>query len=154
MADFKMVTMTNTFKVNNKSKLFNFLGKLHGEDIYTDAYTDKEGNIFGWFGAYSDIMYIKDPDISDEELDNIEYENCFEDMVKAVQELLTEDSYCAIKSIGNEKLRYIMGDIVYITKNNVDIYSLNGIETALTKNYFGEKEVEEIEDKEQTDENK
>lgn len=139
MANFEIVTVTNNFKVNNKAKLYEFLGKLIGEDIYTDAYIDKDGNIYGWFGAYSDIMYdFRNNEDKEEDYDDLDYEKSFDEMVKVIQEILTEDSYCAIKSAGNEKLRFVSGDIVYITKKEVDIYSLQGIEKVLTEKYFPE----------------
>lgn len=137
----RIVTNSSSFKVNDKISLYKFLGDISGEDLYTNVYTDKDGNIYGRFGAYSDVTYKADEIKNDED-----FSKAFDKMLKIIQELLAEDSYCCIKTIGNNDL-YVFGELIYITKKDIDVYTLNGIEEALTEEYF-KKDKSDNKDKE------
>lgn len=126
----RIITNSTSFKVNDKVSLYKFLGDLSGEDLYTNVYTDKDGNAFGRFGAYSDVIYKKDEVKTDED-----FNKAFDKMLKIIQELLAEDSYCCIKTIGNSDL-YVFGELIYVTKKDINVYTFNGIEEALTEEYF------------------
>lgn len=65
-------------------------------------------------------------------------ESSFEDFLKEIQKILPNDECFVFQEVGHEKLRYLVGIVVVVTKNNIESMSLNHFAKSKVKELLGE----------------
>lgn len=122
MANYNGTTRSNEFLVNDKEKAEAILGSIltDGEMHYDINPTEQEGIFKCWFGSYGNIYglnknYLSNDNNSDEDLDD---EEDYDLMISELQSILVDGEVINIVDIGYEKLRYVGGGCLVITKNN------------------------------------
>ena len=110
MANYMAVTRTNYFRVTDEEKYKELFGMLSSEDNIED-FTEKgiDGIVRHGFGCYGDVEYY------DENTD--EYD--FDEWLKRLQEIIPDDEAFILESSGNEKLRYVTGWVVVVTRKEI-----------------------------------
>lgn len=122
MANYYGTFRSNYFKVTDAQKLKEIVSKMGSTDGRVELFEDN-APYYG-FGGDGDIMGIW-PETDDEkptsddtgelvDEDDLEYD--FALMVQKLQDILVEDDAIIIMSSGHEKLRYVVGTAVVITK--------------------------------------
>lgn len=127
MANYNALSRTNYFHVTSEEAFNNFAQHLIAseDDVKTFKGADKDGNPTYGFYAYDSISYISDLD------DDDWYENiCEEDFIKAIQEIIAPDDAFILTEIGNEKMRYLVGYSLVVTKD--DYRSVNLANASIT----------------------
>lgn len=114
MANYNAFIRTNYFKVNDVDKMKNFCEK-NGLEFWTENETDRN-NRYG-FGTYESS--IDDEDIPE------------------IQEFLEDGEICIITEVGHEKLRYLIGHVLFITKKGVESINLHEMIVAKVKTIPG-----------------
>ena len=97
MADYTAVVRTNYFHVTDEEKYRELLGMLES-DYFEDFTEMKDGRALHGFGSYGPI--------SD---DNDAFYN-------GIREILPDDEAFMQFEVGNEKLRYVVGAAIIVTK--------------------------------------
>jgi len=112
MANYNATIRTNYFSVTNESAFRDLIQSVQAEDtvhLFEDPQPDG-GKKFG-FGCYG---YIYGIPITEDE-DEYDMDRFFENL----QVLLCESDAIILTEIGNEKLRYLFGMSVIITKKAI-----------------------------------
>ena len=120
MANFYGIERTNYFKVTDKEKynaLFKRLCTDTGEQVLDFTKTDNEGNTVHGFGAYGCIEF--GPENEDDE----EYEYNMDSFYKQLKKILPKGETFIHVCTGSEKLRYLVTDVVAITRNEIKIFN-------------------------------
>ena len=125
MANYNGTTRSNYFLVNNKDK-----AELIFDSIITDGEiycsveeTDKDGVFKCWFGSYGNIYGLhKGYDTGNPEEDDDEED--YDLMISELQSILVDGEYIQIIDIGYEKLRYVGGGCLIITKDKSEYIDL------------------------------
>ena len=143
MANYYCSTRTNYFHVNDPDSFREFMAHVEGceEDVQLWEEKDAEGNpVFG-FGCDGNIFgYVEhnlpvdcdpafngDVTIDDEGLDEDDgpdYDVCYSAFVKGLQEHVADNDAVIIFESGHEKLRYVVGSAVIITKTDVEYVNI------------------------------
>lgn len=123
MSDYMGTTKSNKFKVKNKEKAELIINSMCTDgDIYFDiTETDNKEEFLCWFGSTGSIVGIaKNYNITK---DNDEYteddEANYDFMLSELQSIVAENSYINLIEVGYEKLRYVNGHCVVITKDKI-----------------------------------
>lgn len=115
MANYMATFRTNYFRVTDENKYKELFEKLSGEDVVQDfSYTDDNGNILHGFGCYGCIGYYNE----DEEYD---LDLFFEEL----QEILPDDDAMIWIKAEYEKLRYVIGSAIVVTKDDIQSMDIN-----------------------------
>lgn len=121
MADYYASTRTNYFAVTDEAKFRQLMDKCVGNEDSVDIFekTDVSTGIkmFG-FGCQSTISGL--PIGDDEDADDYD----LNDLYEALQELIVEGDAVIITEIGYEKLRYLAGISVIITRSEIRVINL------------------------------
>ena len=109
MANYMAVTRTNYFRVTDEERYKELFEMLTSEDDIEDFTEERDGVVLHGFGCYGDVEYYN------KETD--EYE--FDSWLEKVQEILPDDEAFIMESIGYEKLRYVVGWVVVVTRKEI-----------------------------------
>ena len=145
MANYESVVISNDFKVKNPKEFFNVFNELGFE--YTCINNDNTVCIASYEQCWDSehvvviekqtkkfVGVITSWNIDclslEEWIELKKYNYKVEDLKEItveeyIQTQLLDDSYCAIKETGNEKLRYNVGFAEVITKNNIKFFNLD-----------------------------
>lgn len=121
MANYIGTVKSNEFLVINKEKTEIILDSVEtdGEFYYDIVPTNTDGVFKCWFGSTGSIFgintdFLYGANYKDEE----DCEPSYDLMISELQNVLIEDSYIKIVDVGYEKLRYVGGGCLVITKND------------------------------------
>lgn len=132
MANYYCTSRTNYFRVTDENayaELFKSLCSENGVEDFTE--TDENGVIWHGFGSYGTIDYCeqdKDGNYDDPDFDLF---------AKQLQEILPDDEAFVLLEVGNEKLRYVTGYAIIITKNNIRSIDLTEVARNECKKLLG-----------------
>ena len=131
MANYYGYTRTNHFSVTNPDKLREIVRRIRWDEGEL-SFMSEEGGRF-CFGAYTTICGLrKCPDDAESESgddDDDEYDA--DGVYDALREIVAPDDAIIITEVGYEKLRYLTGYAVIITRNSIDCVDLR--DAAITK---------------------
>ena len=114
MANYESIIRTNYFRVTDEEKYNELFNNLCAEDTIHDfSYTDDNGVIWHGFGSYGNVYCEEDDDYS------------LGEFYSGIQSILPADEALITFEIGNEKLRYLVGIAVVVTKDSFDVMDLN-----------------------------
>lgn len=123
MANYECACRTSYFRVDDEKrykKLFNTLGRKNAIEDFTKM--DKQGNKWHAFGSYAPLSLLPDCD-SCEYKDAECHGDCDEETLDGffdeLSEIIRTGDTCVYFEAGHEKLRYIVGMVYIITKDNV-----------------------------------
>lgn len=126
MSDYIETVRSTDFLVNDKVKATKILSSIvtDGELYYDVEDTDTENVYKCWFGAYGGISGLYSNYDSDEDDGEDDMDADYALFVSELQSILLEDSYINIIDVGNEKLRYVGGGCLVITKNDSEYINI------------------------------
>ena len=129
MANYMAVTRTNYFRVTDEDRYKELFEMLTGEDNIEDfTKRTEDGVILHGFGCYGDVEYY------DEE--NDEYD--FDEWLSKLQEIIPNDEAFILESSGYEKLRYVTGWVVVVTRKEIASMSCDSWAKKKAKELLGE----------------
>lgn len=109
MANYNATSRTNYFRVTDEEKYQEIFSKLSSEAGIEDfTKTKDDGSILHGFGSYSDIVFDNEDD------DGNVYETLSE-----LQKILPEDEAFIYLESGYERLRYVTGLYIVVTKDRI-----------------------------------
>ena len=129
MANYMAVTRTNYFRVTDEDRYKELFEMLTSEDDIQDftKRTD-DGVILHGFGCYGDV------ECYDEEND----EYYFDEWLSKLQEIIPDDEAFILESSGYEKLRYVTGWVVVVTRKEIASISCDSWAKKKAKELLGE----------------
>lgn len=107
MANFEEKVTSNFFKVKDPKLFINEIEKKQIEYFFERKYNDNERFAIVSYGSLI---------TEDENGEDFEYD----DFIKLIQNHIYDDEIVVIKSIGNEKLRYLTADATIVSKEKVE----------------------------------
>ncbi len=110
MANYECACRTNYFRVTNEDRYQKLYAKLRSDDLYDLSEVTQEGTIH-CFASYGSIWFC--PDGDEEEYGDMN------DFYKAIQAILPEGEAFMLFESGHEKLRYVSGDAVCVTRDRI-----------------------------------
>ena len=113
MANYYEMTRTNYFKITDSDKFKEICEEIISESGVDFDVTEKDGKLYGCISSESIIM------LNDED-ESVDIESFY----KKLQTVLEEDDAIIFTSIGHEKLRYLVGMITVITKDDIQYINL------------------------------
>ena len=113
MANYYEMTRTNYFKITDSDKFKEICEEITSETGVEFEVTEKEGKLYGCIASET-IIEMNDEDET----------NDIESFYKKLQSVLEEDDAIIFTSIGHEKLRYLVGMITVITKDDIQEINL------------------------------
>lgn len=112
MANYTCTQSTNYFRVTDEKRFRELMSCLVAEDeIHVLSRISEDGTVFHRFGSYSNIECLPD---GDEDADySIDW------FLKEIQKILPEKEAFMLFEVGNEKLRYVYGSALVVTRDNI-----------------------------------
>lgn len=124
MANYTCAIRTNYFKVKDNEKFEEFMSHIYGEDFYVFDMADKDGNTLYAFGCYGNIGGYFD---SEEDCEDGDWDNAYDAFVNGLVKQVAEDDAVLIFESGNEKLRYVIGNVTVITSKGYEYRDITDI---------------------------
>ena len=116
MANYMATSRTNYFRVTDEDRYQELLENLVSEDNIED-FTERKGNvIYHGFGTYGTIDYCKDED---------EDEYDFDYFLAELQKILPQNEAFIYMESGSEKLRYVVGYAIVVTRDSIEPMSID-----------------------------
>lgn len=143
MANTICKTRTNYASVTNESELRRIIGlcvTTDGDDINVITKTDKSGETRFGFYVESDISgylldengNIVDPKNYDAD-DETEYETSFDRFIEDLQKVIVPGDALIITSISYEKMRWLAGNFIVVTHDNIKFVDMSDIALETTR---------------------
>lgn len=119
MANYYANSRTNYFRVTDEDKFAELFANLVCDDDEVEDFTEVEdGIIYHAFGGYGSIDYQKPVQNNSGESDE-DYDYDFDSFLVELQKILPEDEAFIYTECGHEKLCYITGFSIVVTKNKI-----------------------------------
>lgn len=132
MANYYSNTRTNYFRVTDETKYAELFSHLVGDDDYIEDFTKTEDGItlhgFGCQGVIQAIPMDEDPEVAEK------WDDDFDGFLKELQKILPDNEAFILTVVGHEKLCYLVGYSIIVTRNNIKSIDVNegAIELART----------------------
>ena len=130
MANYLCSVRTNYFRVKNEAEFRELMSRVYGSEDSVDLWeeTDDAGNHLFGFGCYGGISgVINAREDEDEDAD----ETSYDEFISCLQKCVADDDAIIIFEVGNEKLRYLVGQALMITVKGIENISLKDMATQL-----------------------
>lgn len=140
MANYEAVSRTNYFRVTDEEKyneLFKNLVGLESEICDFTFTKEEKGITLHGFGSYGPISYRVPNSNTDEDYDDEDYD--FDQFLAELQAILPENEAFIYMEAGNEKLRYITGFSVVVTKNDIASVDIRSAALEIAKRLLNDK---------------
>lgn len=123
MANYYSCTRTNYFRVTDEEKYSELFSHLVGNDDYIEDFTKtKDGIILHGFGCQGVIQAIpmdEDPEVAEE------WDDDFDGFLKELQKILPDNEAFIFTEVGHEKLCYLVGYSLIVTRNEIKSIDIN-----------------------------
>lgn len=129
MANYACASRTNYFRVTDETRYETLFNHLCSEDSIEDMSETRDGVIYHAFGCYSSIDYYDDSD--PDSMDDIGV------FAKELQKIMPDDDAFILFESGNEKLRYVTGTALIVTKNDIEQLSIQKTAIDMCKSMLG-----------------
>lgn len=149
MANYYGMTRTNYFHVKDVDRFREIINKTATADVIGEELTiwppqkADDGTLLFSFGGYTSILGFEVlPDgVTEEEYNNNPYdydvEYDYDAFAAALQEVVVPGDAIIIQEIGNEKLRYLVGDITIITSDDIRYMNIRDLSINLARKMLG-----------------
>lgn len=114
MADYSGVFRSNYFRVTDVQKLKEIVSKM--DTTYGSVELFEDDAPYYGFGGDGDLLGIWPETENETQTDDEYLESDFDLMIQKLQEILVDDDAIIIMFSGNEKLCYVVGSAMVITK--------------------------------------
>jgi len=147
MADYYAKVRTNYFSVTDKDEFHRLMSMCTGDEYRVEVFSDKlaDDNSVK-FGFYCDgsILGLLAP-YEDEEPEDLDYVACDDEhdldlFYKFLQKLVAKDDAIIITEVGSEKMRYLFGMCVIITRSEIRVINLQDMAMAEARRMLGNAE--------------
>ena len=109
MANYYASSRTNYFRVTDEKEYKNLFQNLIAESGVYDFTKEIDGVVYHAFGAYDAVDYKNGDDDYD-----------FDEFLNSLQKIIAEDDAFIYMESGCEKLRYITGCAIIVTKDKIE----------------------------------
>lgn len=121
MANYMGFTRTNYFSVTDAEKLRDIVGRIIWDNSGSFLEEGHGGYVFGCYGSVIGLRNPKQEDCDNEDSDD-DYNA--DSVYEALQEIVAPGDAIIITEVGYEKLRYLVGDTVVITRDAIEYINL------------------------------
>lgn len=121
MANYMGFTRTNYFSVTDAEKLRDIVGRIIWDNSGSFLEEGHGGYVFGCYGYVFGLRKSKQEDCDNEDSDD-DYNA--DSVYEALQEIVAPGDAIIITEVGYEKLRYLVGDTVVITRDAIEYINL------------------------------
>ena len=119
MANYCANSRTNYFRVTDEAKFAELFANLVGDEDEVHDFTKVEDGVtLHAFGSYGSIDYKKPMQNNGDE-DDEDYDYDFDGFLAELQKILPDDEAFIYTECGHEKLRYITGFSIVVTKTKI-----------------------------------
>lgn len=120
MANYYSSTRTNYFRVKDPDAFKSFMMNVYATEDNVEVWEEikSSGTYFG-FGCYGSIMGVP-VESDDGELEDFDYE----EFISGLSEHVADDDAILIMEVGNEKLRYLVGEVVIVTSKGSEYMNM------------------------------
>lgn len=119
MANYNSCSRTNYFRVTDEAKYKKLFKKLTSDGEVEDlSKEENNGVLYHAFGAFGSVDYII------QSKDNDDYEYDFDFFLKEIQKILPEKEAFIYMESGHEKLRYVVGFAIIVTKDKIETVNI------------------------------
>lgn len=137
MANYCCAIRTNYFHVNDEEGFRGFMSGVAGCEDSVDLWEKKDlsGNTLFAFGTYGGISGVINPteDADDEADDDAAYDA----FIEGLQKFVAKDDAIILLEAGNEKLRYVIGSALVITKDGTEYFNITDTAVQIAKEKLG-----------------
>lgn len=127
MANYNCVIRTNYFHVKDGKAFEEFMEHVSGEDL--ELFYEKDDTYaFGGYGMIYGYMENEDDD----------FDEAYDAMIKELQKHVADDDAIILTEIGNEKLRYLVGVVTVITRDNCSSIDIRESGLKLARHLLGD----------------
>lgn len=132
MANYYGTVRTNYFKVTDEEKYQEIFSNLTAEESIED-FTEKtdDGELLHGFGSYSTIDYCNEDDEDDDGCGGIDR------FIELLQPILADGEVFIYQEVGNEKLRYLIGLSVIVTKDKIEYVDITQTAKEMARKMLG-----------------
>lgn len=128
MANYECVTRSNYFRVKDPEAFRKFMSRVYGSDkVNLWEKKDKEDRLVFGFGLFGEISGYKAEEADDD--DDLEEYTDYDVFLDGLQQHVAADDAVIIVEGGNEKLRYIIGGAVVVTRRAIEYFDVTNIAT-------------------------
>ena len=121
MVNYMGFTRTNYFSVTDAEKLRDIVDRIIWDNSGSFLEEGYGGYVFGCYGSINGLRNPKQEDCDSEDYDD-DYNA--DDVYEALQEIVAPGDAIIITEVGYEKLRYLVGDTVVITRDAIEYINL------------------------------
>lgn len=127
MSNYCGKTRTNYFSVTDENALRDIVSRACGSE--DTVHLHMEHTISGgrkfMFLCESEILGFPETDESGEVYEDCDYS--FDEFTAALQKILPENEAIIITEVGNEKMRYLLGCVTVVTRNEIKCKNLRSL---------------------------
>lgn len=140
MANYTCATRTNYFHVQDPEQFKLFMARVYGTENHVELWEepDADGNPTYAFGTKGSIGGLRssDPDTAAFEHNDVDHAA----FIHGLQRLITDDDAVIIQESGREKLCYLVGSALIITKNQCEHLDILDVAVAKARQMLGNPE--------------
>lgn len=118
MANYLGMTRTNYFKIKDEARFREICNNLVAEDDIEVEVSQLNGDQYGFIGSYSPIDYCTA--YGDDMYEDYDMTSFY----KQIQEVISDGDAMIMTEVGHEKLRYLVGNCVIVTANDIKWFDL------------------------------
>jgi len=146
MANYYCKIRTNYFSVTDEEKFKKVIASCRASDAI-EIFDEKQKDGSIKYGFFCDGSIHGLPDTEDEALESEDkydsdedYDYNYDAFCEALQEILPDNDAILITEVGNEKMRYLVGDCTIITRNYIKVITLRDEAMNLARKMLGNPE--------------
>lgn len=127
MSNFYGKTRTNYFSVTDENALRDIISRACGSEDTVHLHVEQtiSGEKKFMFLCGSEILGFPETDESGEVYEDCDYS--FDEFTAALQKILPENEAIIITEVGNEKMRYLLGCVTVVTRNEIKCENLRSL---------------------------
>ena len=127
MSNFYGKTRTNYFCVTDENALRDIISRACGSEDTVHLHVEQtiSGEKKFMFLCGSEILGFPETDESGEVYEDCDYS--FDEFTAALQKILPENEAIIITEVGNEKMRYLLGCVTVVTRNEIKYENLRSL---------------------------
>ncbi|MBO3280496.1 hypothetical protein [Intestinimonas butyriciproducens] len=124
MANYCCSTRTNYFHVKAPEQFKEFMARVYGTEDHVELWEepDADGNPMFAFGTQGGIGGLRSVDADSEDEDDDD--NNYDAFIEGLQGFIADDDAIIIQESGAEKLRYLVGSALVITRDHCEYFNI------------------------------
>ena len=140
MANYECASRTNYFRVTDEERYKELFAGLSSEDKIDDfTHKDEEGVVWHGFGSYDSIGWSDGKEPEDPDDDDEDDDQDIVDFAYELQKILPDGEAFILFESGHEKLRYVTGTALIVTKDGTEFLDLRNKAVEIAREMLGDK---------------